>query len=92
LIFWGDDLQLFVRDKRFYKTAFLIALPIAAQQIINIGVNLMDTIMLGSFGEIQLSASSLANQFYFIFHILCLGIGGGAAVMTAQYWGAKDRA
>lgn len=85
------SLQLFVRDKNFYKTALFIALPIAAQQIINIGVNLMDTIMLGSFGEVQLSASSLANQFYFIFHILCLGIGGGAAVMTAQYWGAKDR-
>lgn len=84
-------MQLFVRDKYFYKTAFLIALPIAAQQIINIGVNLMDTIMLGSFGEIQISASSLANQFYFIFHILCLGIGGGAAVMTAQYWGAQDK-
>jgi len=84
-------LQLFVKDKNFYKTAILIALPIAAQQIINIGVNLMDTIMLGSFGEVQLSASSLANQFYFIFHILCLGMGGGAAVMTAQYWGAKDR-
>lgn len=84
-------MQLFVRDKNFYKTALFIALPIAAQQIINIGVNLMDTIMLGSFGEIQLSASSLANQFYFIFHILCLGIGGGAAVMTAQYWGAKDK-
>ncbi|MHB1393676.1 MAG: MATE family efflux transporter [Clostridia bacterium] len=60
-------------------------------QIINIGVNLMDTIMLGSFGEIQLSASSLANQYYFIFHILCLGIGGGVAVMTAKYWGAKDK-
>jgi len=84
-------LQLFVRDKNFYKTALFIALPIAAQQVINIGVNLMDTIMLGSFGEIQLSASSLANQYYFIFNILCLGIGGGAAVMTAQYWGAKDR-
>lgn len=84
-------MQLFIRDKRFYKTALLMALPVVAQQMINIGVNLMDTIMLGSFGEIQLSGSSLANQFYFIFNVLCLGLGGGAAVITAQYWGAKDK-
>lgn len=85
-------MQLFVKDKKFYKAALLIALPVVAQQIINIGVNLMDTIMLGSFGEIQISGSSLANQYYFIFNVLCLGMGGGAAVITGQYWGAKDTA
>ncbi|MBB6214217.1 putative MATE family efflux protein [Anaerosolibacter carboniphilus] len=83
-------MQLLVKDRKFYKAALLIALPIVAQQIINIGVNLMDTVMLGSFGEIQLSGSSLANQYYFIFGVLCLGMGGGAAVITGQYWGAKD--
>lgn len=46
--------------------------------------------MLGSFGETQLSASSLANQYYFIFYIFCMGLGGGTAVMTAQYWGEND--
>lgn len=84
-------MQLLVKDREFYKKAFFIALPIVAQQIINIGVNLMDTIMLGSFGEIQISGSSLANQYYFIFNVLCLGMGGGAAVITGQYWGKKDR-
>lgn len=53
-------MQLFIKDRKFYRTLLFIALPIVAQQIINIGVNLMDTVMLGSFGEIQLSASSLA--------------------------------
>ncbi len=83
--------KLFVKDKHFYKTILLLALPIVAQNMITIGVNIMDTVMLGSYGEIQLSGSSLANDFINIFHILCMGMGGGAAVLTAQFWGAGDR-
>lgn len=76
--------------KNFYKTVCKIAIPVILQNMITMGVNLMDTVMLGSYGEVQLSGSSLANDFINIFHILCMGMGGGAAVLTAQYWGAKD--
>ncbi len=82
--------KLFVKDKHFYKTILFLALPIVAQNMITIGVNIMDTVMLGSYGETQLSGSSLANDFINIFHILCMGMGGGAAVLTAQFWGAGD--
>ncbi len=82
--------RLFVRDKQFYKTAAILAMPVVLQNMITIAVNMLDTIMLGSYGEIQLSGSSLANSFVSIYQILCMGIGGGAAVLTAQYWGAGD--
>lgn len=82
--------KLVVKDRKFYKTALTLALPIVLQNMITIGVNIMDTVMLGSYGEIQLSGSSLANEFINIFHILCMGMGGGAAVLTAQFWGRKD--
>lgn len=83
--------KFFVKDKQFYKTVLMIALPVALQQVINLGVNLADQIMIGSFGETQISACSLANQFYFLYNVLCLGISGGACVLTAQYWGAKNQ-
>ena len=82
--------NLFVRDKQFYKTALTLALPIVLQNMITIGVNIMDTVMLGSYGEIQLSGSSLAGEFINIFQILCMGMGCGAAVLTAQFWGKGD--
>ena len=82
--------KLFVKDKRFYKMALVLALPIVLQNMITIGVNIMDTIMLGSYGEIQLSGSSLANEYINIFHILCMGMGSGAAVLTAQFYGRGD--
>lgn len=80
-----------VKDPAFYKEVFFVALPVAFQQMINIGVNLMDTLMVGVLGEVALSASSLANQYYYLYYILCLGISGGACVLSAQYWGASNR-
>lgn len=77
-------------NPEFYKKAAAIAVPITLQNLITIGINMMDTIMLGSLGETALSASSLANQFINLFHICCMGIGMGAAVLTARYWGKKD--
>ena len=84
--------NFFVKDKNFYKTAAILAAPVVLQNMITILVNMLDTIMLGNYGEIQLSGSSLANSFVGIYQILCMGIGGGAAVLTAQFWGAKDKA
>ena len=79
-----------VKDRKFYAKAAGIALPIAAQSLITIGVNIMDTIMVGDLGEVALSATSLANQFINIFHICCMGLGMGASVLTARFWGMKD--
>lgn len=80
-----------IRDKNFYRKILSIMLPVALQQAINIGVNMMDTVMMGSFGEIQLSASSLANQYYNCFTILCMGIIGGSSILASQFWGAGDK-
>ncbi len=82
--------RILVRDKSFYKTVLTLASPVILQSIITTSVNLLDTLMLASFNEVLISGSSLANSFVAIFQILCMGIGGGAAVLTAQYWGAKD--
>ena len=86
----NKDWKLYLGDKEFYYKVAAIAIPVSLQSLITIGVNMMDTIMLGNLGEIQLSASSLANQFINIFHCICMGLGMGASVLTARYWGAKD--
>lgn len=67
-----------------------IAIPISMQSLITFGVNLMDTIMLGTMGEVALSASSLAGSFYMIYNVFCLGIGCGSGVITAQFWGKRE--
>ncbi len=83
--------KLYIKDVQFYKKVAGTALPIALQGLITTGVNMMDTIMIGSVGETELSAVSLANQFITIFHIFCMGIGMGASVLVARYYGMQDK-
>lgn len=85
-----NRLKLYIGTREFYKRVGIIAIPIALQSLISIGVNMMDTVMLGALGEVALSASSLANQFINIYHICCMGIGMGASVMVARFWGMND--
>ncbi len=73
----------------FYKKVFKLALPIAAQSLITIGVNMLDTMMVGSLGDDPLSATSLGNSFISIFQIFCMGLGMGASVLVSRYWGMK---
>lgn len=84
------EIRQYLGDKEFYSKMLKIALPITMQQLITVGINLMDTVMLSSMGDAQLSASSLASQFISLFQICCMGIGMGASVLTSRYWGMKE--
>ena len=76
--------KLFVRDASFYEKLLAIAVPVALQNLITVGVSMLDTLMLGSLGEVQLSASSLANQWFFMLTVINFGLAGGANVLVAQ--------
>jgi len=69
---------------------FIIALPVVIQHIISIGLNLVDTVMIGRLGEDFLAAVGIANRIYFLFTIFCFGLYSGASVFVSQYWGVKD--
>ncbi len=79
-----------MKDKELYKNILKISIPIAMQSLINVGVSMTDTMMLGKFGEITLSSAALANQFCFMFLIINFGLGGGIGVLSGQFWGNKD--
>ena len=76
-------------DLQFYKKVFVLAMPIAIQSFITIGVNMLDTMMVGTLGDNALSATSLANSFISVFQIFCMGLGMGASVLVSRYWGMK---
>lgn len=82
---------MFIKDRNFYKKVLTIAIPITLQSLITFAINMMDTVMVGSIGEIPLSAASLSGQIFFITTIVCFGVGGGGAVLTSQFWGKNDR-
>ena len=83
-------MKLFTNDRSFYRTLIAIAVPIALQNLITVAVSMMDTLMIGQLGETQLSATSIANQLWFMLMIVCFGVAGGANVLISQYWGKRD--
>lgn len=76
--------------KSFYKMAFTLVMPMALQNLINVGISSIDVLMLGKVSEAALSAASLAGQVQFIMVLIFFGLTSGAAVLTAQYWGKGD--
>lgn len=76
--------------KTFYKAVFALVVPMALQNLINVGVTATDVIMLGKVGEKVLSGSSLAGQVQYIMVLFLFGLTSGATVLTAQYWGKGD--
>lgn len=80
-----------LKDKKsFYKAVMFLVIPIALQNLINVGVNATDVIMLGKVGEKVLSGASLAGQVQFIMMLIFFGLTSGASVLNAQYWGKGD--
>ena len=77
-------------DPAFYRGLLAITLPIALQNIISLGVNMMDTVMLGQLGDVAIAAANLGGQPFMILNILGFGLASGASVLIAQYWGRRD--
>lgn len=76
--------------KLFYKNVIMLMLPIALQNLINVGISSIDVIMLGRVGEDVLSGASLGSQINFIMSLFLFGLMSGSSVLIAQYWGKKD--
>lgn len=82
--------ELQIDWKHFYLSVLALVIPMALQNLINVGVTAADVVMLGRVGETALSGSSLAGQVQYIMTLFLFGLTSGATVLTAQYWGKKD--
>jgi putative MATE family efflux protein len=78
------------RDRRFWKLMISIGLPIAIQNLIFNGLNLVDNILIGGLGEANIAAVGIANKLSFVFMLFMFGINSGANIFSAQFWGRKD--
>lgn len=82
----------FILERRFFASLLSISIPIALQNMISFGVNLMDSVMLGSFGDVAISAANVGGQPFSILMSIGFGLSSGGGVLIAQYWGRKDTA
>lgn len=79
-----------LQDRLFFRSMLSIALPLAIQNLIQSGLNMVDTLMIGQIGETEIAAVALSNQLFFLLVLVIFGISSGASVFASQYWGKKD--
>ena len=77
-----------MRDRKFLLSFLTLSLPIILQNVISLGVNLADNLMLGRFAEAALSGATAVNQIQFVYQNILIGIGDGMVILASQYWGA----
>lgn len=77
-------------NKAFYAMVLAIAIPIIIQNGITNFVGLLDNIMIGQMGTIQISSVSIVNQLLNVFNITIFGAMSGPSIFSAQYAGNED--
>ena len=77
-------------NRAFVGTLLAIAVPIALQNMISFGVAVMDSVMLGSFGDVAIAAANLGGQPFSILMSFGFGLSSGGSVLIAQYWGKGE--
>src|SRR5512134_275607 len=80
----------FLRDKEFFRAMLALAVPVAFQQLITAGLNMIDVVMVGQLGEASVAALGLANQIFFLLILFIFGVTSGMSIFTAQFWGKGD--
>lgn len=79
-----------VKDKNFYKLLIALAIPISLQNLITFAVNFADNVMVGTLGEVDISAVYMGRQIATVLQCIMNGIGTTMLVLIAQYWGKRN--
>lgn len=82
--------QKYIGDRAFYRRVASVAVPIVIQYTITNFVSLLDNIMVGQVGTLQMSGVAIVNQLMFIFYLCIFGATAGAGIFTAQFHGCQD--
>lgn len=73
----------------FLKTVMTLAMPIAFQNLLSTTASMVDTIMIGSEGQLAVAAVGICAQISSLFFSCYFGFAGGALLFFSQYWGAN---
>ena len=72
-------LRKYVGDRAFYRRALALALPIMVQNGITNFVSMLDNVMVGQVGTVQMTGVAVANQLIFVFNLCIFGAVSGRA-------------
>ena len=79
-----------IGDRKFYKKALTVAVPIMIQNGITNFVSLLDNLMIGRVGTEPMSGVAIVNQLLFVIYLGIFGALAGPGIYGAQFYGKGD--
>ena len=80
----------YIGNKNFYKRILVLMIPIMVQNGITNFVSMLDNIMVGRIGTVEMTGVAVANQLIFVFNLCVFGAVSGAGIFGAQFYGKND--
>ena len=77
-------------DPEFRGQMFRLLIPIVIQNLLSAAVSSADVVMLNYVGQSSISAVSLAANYASVLGMVYYGLGTGATLLCAQYFGKRD--
>lgn len=77
-------------DTAFTSQMYKLLIPLVVQNLLNAAVSSSDVVMLNYVGQSSISAVSLASNYASVLSSVFYGLGTGATLMCAQYYGKRD--
>lgn len=77
-------------NDHFFQSVCALAIPVALQSMLQSAFSMVDQIMIGQLGEIQVAGVGLAGKFASIYAVLISAIGAAAGIMISQYLGQEN--
>lgn len=83
-------MNIMTKKDPFYSQIFKLVLPIIIQNLLSAAVSSADVVMLNYVGQSSISAVSLASNYANVLFMVFYGLGTGATILCAQYYGKGD--
>ena len=83
-------IKQFIGDRKFYRNVLVLMIPILIQNGLTNFVNMLDNLMVGQVGQVEMIGVSVANQLMFVYNLCIFGAVSGAGIFGAQFFGSGD--
>ena len=78
-------------EQNFLKTVCNLAIPVALQSMLQSSFSIVDQIMIGQLGSVNVAGVGLAGKFSSIYSVLVAAVGAVAGIMISQYMGQENK-
>lgn len=79
------------QNHSFFRNVCNLAIPVALQSMLQSSFGIVDQIMIGQLGSVNIAGVGLAVKFSGIFSVVVAALGAVAGIMISQYLGQQDR-